>query len=71
MMSGKDDSNDDGFSGFLSDAAIGMGAGLLVLALVAGVGFYFYNNPLWGSKEVDAQGGWQPYIDDGEPMKAQ
>lgn len=54
-MSGKSDSSDDGFKGFLSDAAIGMGAGLLVLALVAGVGFYFYNNPLWGSKEVGAQ----------------
>lgn len=50
-MSGENDSNDDGFKGFLSDAAVGMGAGLLVLALVAGVGFYFYNNPLWGSKD--------------------
>jgi hypothetical protein len=50
-MIGKSDSDDDGFNGFLSDAAVGMCAGLLVLALVAGVGFYFYNNPLWGSKE--------------------
>lgn len=50
-MSVKNDSNDDGFNGFLSDAAIGMGAGALIIALLGAVGFYFYNNPLWGSED--------------------
>jgi hypothetical protein len=54
-MSGENDSNDDGFTGFLREGAGQLAVGLFVIALVTLIGFYFYIKPPSSSKEVEVQ----------------